>query len=113
MLSLTVDKAPSAEEKNVSPSAAKNFVPEWKGHVGFVNTAMAKVSLFPACKTGLCLMCGPPVMLEKACVPALHAMRYDDARSFPSEDQCGQKAFAFRPRGLCLWSVLKYGMLQR
>ena len=82
MLSLTVDKAPSAEEKNVSPSAAKNFVPAWKGHVGFVNTAMAKVSLFPACKTGLCLMCGPPVMLEKACVPALHAMGYDDAQIF-------------------------------
>ena len=66
----------------MSPSAAKNFVPEWKGHVGFVNTAMAKVSLFPASETGICLMCGPPVMLEKACVPALHAMKYDDAQMF-------------------------------
>ena len=82
MLSLTVDKAPSKDEKNVSPSAAKNFVPEWKGHVGFVNTAMATVSLFPASETGLCLMCGPPVMLEKACVPALHAMGYEDSNIF-------------------------------
>ena len=82
MLSLTVDKAPSKDEKNVSPSAAKNFVPEWKGHVGFVNTAMATVSLCPASETGLCLMCGPPVMLEKACVPALHAMGYEDSNIF-------------------------------
>ena len=82
MLRLTVDKAPIQEDKNASPSAAKNVVSEWKGYVGFVDTAMAKASLFPASKTGICLMCGPPVMLEKACIPALHALGYEDANIF-------------------------------
>lgn len=80
-LSLTVDKLPSedSEDKNASPSDSKN---EWKGYVGFVNTAMAKASLFHPSDSAVCVMCGPPVMLEKACYPALHAMGYEDANIF-------------------------------
>lgn len=80
-LSLTIDKLPSedSEDKNASPSDSKN---EWKGYVGFVNTAMAKESLFHPSDSGVCVMCGPPVMLEKACYPALHAMGYEDANIF-------------------------------
>eukprot|EP00438_Fugacium_kawagutii_P012430 Skav201772 [mRNA] locus=scaffold2375:29483:33783:- [translate_table: standard] len=80
-LSLTVDKLPSedSEDKNGNSSDSKN---EWKGHVGFVNTAMAKASLFDPSDSGVCVMCGPPVMLEKACYPALHAMGYEDANIF-------------------------------
>ena len=69
----------SEEEKNTSPTGGKNA---WKGYVGFVDNAMVKASLFPAGPDGMCLMCGPPVMLEKACYPALHSMGYTDADIF-------------------------------
>ena len=75
VLSLTVDRVASEEEKNVQSAA-------WNGYVGFVDDAMAKASLFPASPDGMCLMCGPPVMLEKACYPALHSMGYTDADIF-------------------------------
>ena len=81
-LSFTVDKVSSEEEKNVSPSAAKNSISPWKGYVGFVNPAMTKASLFPASEDTMCLMCGPPVMLEKACIPALQSMGYKDSNIF-------------------------------
>lgn len=75
VLSLTVDRLTPAEEKNASP--VKNYA-TWQGYVGFVDGAMTKAALFPASGAGVCLMCGPPVMLEKACYPALHAMGYTD-----------------------------------
>ena len=75
VLSLTVDRVASEEEKNVQS-------PAWNGYVGFVDNAMVKASLFPAGPDGMCLMCGPPVMLEKACYPALHSMGYTDADIF-------------------------------
>ena len=77
-LSLTVDKVNS--EINLSPTVCNsesNLSPTaWKGYVGFVDSEMTKATLFPASDSGICLMCGPPVMLEKACYPALHAMGY-------------------------------------
>ncbi|CAE7742023.1 NITA [Symbiodinium sp. CCMP2592] len=81
MLSFTVDKVPS-EDENVSPSDEKNSKSEWKGHVGFVTPDMTKATLFPASEETVCLMCGPPVMLEKACIPALHSMGYKDSNVF-------------------------------
>eukprot|EP00435_Cladocopium_sp_Y103_P006559 s4644_g2.t1 len=76
VLTLTVDRIAS-EEKNV-----KSDTWNWKGYVGFVDNAMAKASLFPASAGSVCLMCGPPVMLEEACYPALHAMGYTDDNIF-------------------------------
>ena len=81
MLNFTVDKVPS-EDDNVSPSDEKNSKSAWKGHVGFVTPAMTKASLFPASEDTVCLMCGPPVMLEKACIPALQSMGYKDSNIF-------------------------------
>jgi len=81
MLSLTVDKVPS-EDENVSPSDEKNSKSEWKGHVGFITPVMTKATLFPACEETVCLMCGPPAMLEKACIAALQSMGYKDSNVF-------------------------------
>ncbi|CAE7258498.1 NITA [Symbiodinium microadriaticum] len=81
VLSFTVDKVPSADE-NVSPSDEKNYTSAWKGHVGFVTPAMTKACLFPASEDTVCLMCGPPVMLEKACIPALQSMGYVNSNIF-------------------------------
>ena len=80
-LSFTVDKVPSADE-NVSPSDEKSSTSAWKGHVGFVTPAMTKACLFPASEETVCLMCGPPVMLEKACIPALQSMGYVNSNIF-------------------------------
>jgi len=55
-LSYTVDKMPAGT---------------WKGHVGFVDKAMIDKCLFPASEHGIVVMCGPPVMIEKACAPNL------------------------------------------
>ncbi|CAJ1396652.1 unnamed protein product [Effrenium voratum] len=79
-LTLTVDKLTEAIDANVSPTAEKGA--EWKGFVGFVNESMARASLFPAAETGICVMCGPPVMLEKACQPALKAMGFSEENIF-------------------------------
>eukprot|EP00437_Effrenium_voratum_P067650 CAMPEP_0181509006 /NCGR_PEP_ID=MMETSP1110-20121109/60095_1 /TAXON_ID=174948 /ORGANISM="Symbiodinium sp., Strain CCMP421" /LENGTH=242 /DNA_ID=CAMNT_0023638497 /DNA_START=1 /DNA_END=729 /DNA_ORIENTATION=- len=81
MLNFTVDKVPS-EDENVSPSGEKNSASAWKGHVGFVTPAMTKACLFPASEDTICLMCGPPVMLEKACLPALQSMGYEGSNIF-------------------------------
>jgi len=80
MLSFTVDKVP--QDENVSSSDEKNSKAAWTGHVGFVTPAMADACLFPASKNTVCLMCGPPVMLEKACIPALLSMGYQDSNIF-------------------------------
>jgi len=80
-LNFTVDKVPS-EDENVSPSEPKTSSSEWKGHVGFVTPAMTEACLFPASEDTICVMCGPPVMLEKACSPALHSMGYKDSNVF-------------------------------
>ena len=77
MLNFTVDQVVPSDEKNAIVSAQP-----WKGHVGFVTKEMAKTSLFEAADGGICLMCGPPVMLEKACYPALHSLGHRDDNIF-------------------------------
>eukprot|EP00439_Symbiodinium_sp_Y106_P063839 s4047_g9.t3 len=67
-LHLTVDRVDGGEQ--------------WKGHVGHVNAEMAKASLFKAGQETICAMCGPPVMLEKACHPALAEMGYSKKNIF-------------------------------
>lgn len=76
MLNFTVDQVTPQNERNVK------LAQEWKGHVGSVTKEMANMSLFEAADDGICLMCGPPVMLEKACYPALHSLGHrDDKRT--------------------------------
>ena len=55
---------------------------DWQGHVGFVSPDMAKATLFKAEAGTICAMCGPPVMLEKACHPALQQMGYEKTDIF-------------------------------
>jgi len=61
-LTYTVDKKPAGA---------------WSGRVGFVNEAMIKECLFPPSKGNIVAMCGPPIMVEKACIPNLKALGHD------------------------------------
>jgi len=61
-LSYTVDKKPDAA---------------WSGHVGFVNGSMIQECLFPASKSNIVAMCGPPIMVEKACLPNLKTLGHE------------------------------------
>ncbi|CAJ1357502.1 unnamed protein product [Effrenium voratum] len=81
-LTFTVDKVSDLAEANVSPSAEKGQGKQWKGFVGFVNEDMTRASLFTAAENRICVMCGPPVMLDKACRPALKAMGFSDENIF-------------------------------
>jgi nitrate reductase (NAD(P)H) len=55
------------------PEACKG---EWKYDVGFISDAMISKALFPASEDTVCLMCGPPIMYEKACIPNLLKVGY-------------------------------------
>jgi len=54
----------------------ETYAGEWKYDVGFINDAMISRSLFPASEDTVCLMCGPPIMYEKACIPNLLKVGY-------------------------------------
>lgn len=49
----------------------------WKYSVGFISDEMIKDHLFPPSQDTLVLMCGPPPMINVACVPNLDKMGYD------------------------------------
>jgi len=66
-LSYTVDKKPAGA---------------WRGRVGFVGEAMLKECLFPASQDNILAMCGPPVMVEKACLPNLKALGHSEENIF-------------------------------
>jgi len=48
----------------------------WSGQVGFINDKMIAETLWPAADDTVCVMCGPPIMYEKACVPNLLKLGY-------------------------------------
>jgi len=48
----------------------------WKYDVGFINDVLISKSLFPPADDTICLMCGPPIMYEKACIPNLLQIGY-------------------------------------
>jgi len=54
----------------------------WKYSTGFVNADMIKDHLEPPSKTTLTLMCGPPPMINYACIPNLDALQYDPELRF-------------------------------
>lgn len=47
---------------------------EWKGPRGFVNEDMVRQQLFEPSEESVVLLCGPPVMMEKAVLPILDGM---------------------------------------
>jgi NAD(P)H-flavin reductase len=69
-VSFTVDRVP------------ETYAGEWKGEIGFINDAMISRALFPASEDTVCLMCGPPIMYEKACIPNLLKIGYSKDNIF-------------------------------
>lgn len=49
---------------------------EWKGLTGFIDKDMMAKHLFPPSEDNLALLCGPPVMIEKAVGPGLKDLGY-------------------------------------
>lgn len=54
----------------------------WKFSVGFVNEQMIQDNLFPPSPDTLTVMCGPPPMINFACLPALEKLNYDKELNF-------------------------------
>jgi len=54
----------------------------WTYSVGFISAEMIKDHLFPPSPDTLVLMCGPPPMINFACVPNLDKLDYDSKLRF-------------------------------
>lgn len=54
----------------------------WTYSVGFISAEMIKDHLFPPSPDTLVLMCGPPPMINFACVPNLDKLGYDSKLRF-------------------------------
>lgn len=54
----------------------------WKYSVGFINDQMIKDNLFPPSSDTITVMCGPPPMINFACLPALEKLNYDKELNF-------------------------------
>lgn len=54
----------------------------WKYGSGFVSDQMMKEQFFPPSDDPLVLMCGPPPMINFACIPNLDKLGYDAVRRF-------------------------------
>lgn len=54
----------------------------WKFSVGFVNDKMIQDNLFPPSADTITLMCGPPPMINFACLPSLEKLNYDKELNF-------------------------------
>lgn len=54
----------------------------WKYSVGFVNDKMIADNLFPPAADTLTVMCGPPPMINFACLPSLEKLNYDKELNF-------------------------------
>jgi len=54
----------------------------WKYSVGFINDQMIQDNLFPPSPDTLTVLCGPPPMINFACLPALEKLNYDKELTF-------------------------------
>lgn len=54
----------------------------WKFSVGFVSDKMIQDNLFPPSSDTITLMCGPPPMINFACLPSLEKLNYDKELNF-------------------------------
>lgn len=54
----------------------------WKFSVGFVNDKMIQDNLFPPSPDTITLMCGPPPMINFACLPSLEKLNYEKELNF-------------------------------
>ena len=55
---------------------------DWKYSTGFVNRDLFERELYPAASDVYNLMCGPPIMLEKGCIPNLESLGHAKASIF-------------------------------
>lgn len=53
------------------------FVSDWKYSSGFINEEMIEKHLFPPSSDTIVLMCGPPPMINFACIPNLDKLGYN------------------------------------
>lgn len=56
--------------------------PDWTQGKGFITDEMIKQQLFEPSPSTLVLMCGPPPMVNYACIPALEKLGYQMDRTF-------------------------------
>lgn len=54
----------------------------WKYSVGYVNEHMMREHLFDPTDATIALVCGPPVMLQRACLPELMRFGYSESNIF-------------------------------
>lgn len=55
---------------------------KWSYSTGFVNAEMIREHLYPPSKNTVVLMCGPPPMINYACIPNLDSLEYDSELRF-------------------------------
>merc|ERR1711994_959862 len=55
---------------------------DWKYSSGFINAEMIEKSLFAPSEDNLVLMCGPPPMINFACIPNLDKLGYSQHQRF-------------------------------
>lgn len=62
----------------LSSEADKN----WKFSVGRINDMMIREYLFPPSDDSIVLLCGPPAMIDHACIPHLHRLGFNESTIF-------------------------------
>jgi nitrate reductase (NAD(P)H) len=55
---------------------------DWKYNVGFITKDMLKACIFLPGSGSIVAMCGPPIMIEKACIPNLKELGFADENLF-------------------------------
>ena len=56
--------------------------PNWTGPTGFVSLDLFQEKFFPAADDVFIVMCGPPIMMERACLPAFEKMGFEKEKMF-------------------------------
>ncbi|KAG5676454.1 hypothetical protein PVAND_006288 [Polypedilum vanderplanki] len=70
------------EQFKVWYTVDRALTPNWKYSTGFVNDTMIQENLFPPSSDCLTVMCGPPPMINFACLPNLDKLGYDKELNF-------------------------------
>ena len=55
---------------------------DWKFSTGFVSRDLFNAEFFPPSSTTYTLMCGPPIMIDRGCTPALEALGHEKSKMF-------------------------------
>lgn len=55
---------------------------DWKHNVGFITKDMLEACIFSPGSGSIVAMCGPPIMIEKACIPNLKELGFADENLF-------------------------------